>query len=177
MKNETKDKNLSFSFKKNGKNSIELTVENTELDELHKNLYKNFGTVSKEVFHNLVLCVSYIYGDDYTDDNIKFMAEFIKELKPRDTLETMLMAQMLATHNMSMKSFYRVGLKDQTTYGVEANIERATKFTRTYLAQMETLKKYRSKGKQKIIVKHINVGAGGKAIIGDVNAQINNPNG
>jgi len=39
---------------------------------------------------------------------------------------------------------------------------------------MDALKKYRSKGDQKITVEHININDGGKAFIGTANTQINN---
>lgn len=45
-----------------------------------------------------------------------------------------------------------------------------TKLMRTSTNQIETLNKYRTKGKQKITVKlqHVSVSDGGQAIVGDV---------
>jgi hypothetical protein len=40
---------------------------------------------------------------------------------------------------------------------------------RTFVAQMEALKKYRTGGQQKMIVEHVNVNEGGQAIVGTVN--------
>ena len=40
---------------------------------------------------------------------------------------------------------------------------------RTFAAQMETLKRYRSGGQQKVIVEHVHVNKGGQAIVGAVN--------
>jgi hypothetical protein len=45
-----------------------------------------------------------------------------------------------------------------------------TKLTRTYAAQMEALKRYRSGGEQKMTVQHVHVAEGGQAIVGNVNA-------
>jgi len=168
----------SFSFKKAENNSINITQTDPQpIDpkaKIIQELCSSLGTSSQSVFNEIMSCVMRIYGDDYTDDNLNFVVKFIKELKPKDVLETMLIIQMLAVHNMTMRSFYRAGLKDQTTYGVEQNISRATKFSRTYVSQMDALKKYRSKGDQKITVEHINVNDGGKAFIGTANTQINN---
>jgi len=167
----------SFIFKKAENNSTNITQTDPEpIDpkaKIIQELYSSLGTSNKSVFNEIMACVVRIYGDDYTDDNLNFMVNFIKELKPKDVLETMLIIQMLAVHNMTMRSFYRAGLKDQTNYGVEENISRATKFSRTYLSQMDALKKYRNKGDQKITVEHINVNDGGKAFIGTANTQIN----
>jgi hypothetical protein len=47
--------------------------------------------------------------------------------------------------------------------------ERAlNKLTRTFTAQMECLKRYRSSGEQKVTVEHVTVNQGGKAIVGNV---------
>ena len=47
--------------------------------------------------------------------------------------------------------------------------ERAfNKLTRTFAAQVEALKRYRSGGEQKVIVQHVNVGEGGQAFVGNV---------
>ncbi len=169
---------FDFSLKKTKNNSLGMTIDKTSPktlgDKISQEMYQSLGTTNKTVFNNLLSCVSNLYGDDYTENNINYVVSLIKELKPRDTLETMLITQMIAVHNMTMRSFYRAGLKDQTNYGVEENISRATKFSRTYLAQMDALKKYRSKGDQKITVEHININDGGKAFIGTANTQINN---
>jgi hypothetical protein len=45
-----------------------------------------------------------------------------------------------------------------------------TKLTRTYAAQMEALRRYRSGGEQKMTVQHVHVAEGGQAIVGNVNA-------
>jgi len=42
------------------------------------------------------------------------------------------------------------------------------KLTRTYAAQMEALKRYRSNGSQKVTVEHVTVNEGGQAIVGNV---------
>jgi hypothetical protein len=47
--------------------------------------------------------------------------------------------------------------------------ERAlNKLTRTFTTQMETLKRYRTGGEQKVTVQHVSVGEGGQAIVGNV---------
>ena len=42
------------------------------------------------------------------------------------------------------------------------------KLTRTYATQMETLKRYRTGGEQKVTVQHVSVSEGGQAIVGNV---------
>jgi hypothetical protein len=48
--------------------------------------------------------------------------------------------------------------------------ERAfNKLARTFAAQVEALKRYRTGGEQRVIVQHVNVNEGGQAIVGAVN--------
>ena len=44
------------------------------------------------------------------------------------------------------------------------------KLARTFAAQVEALKNYRSKGEQKMTVQHVHVAEGGQAIVGNVGA-------
>ena len=44
-----------------------------------------------------------------------------------------------------------------------------TRLSRTYLAQMDALKKYRTKSQQTVRVERVTVHDGGQAIVGDVN--------
>ena len=147
-----------------------------ELGTMAQSCFKSFGVRDFGVVVSLMESALYALGkyDDYKDEDLSFIFNYLKESKPRGHLEVMLHIQMMATHAMSCKCFYRSNLLNQTAEGMSENINRATKLTRTYVAQMDALKKYRSKGGQKITVEHINVNDGGKAIIGTVNTQINN---
>ena len=90
------------------------------------------------------------------------------EIKPKDPVETMLISQMIGVHNTSMDLLQ----KSQAAYLNPEQRARyaglATKMTRTYAAQMEALKKYRTGGNQTVTVQHVNVGSGGQAIVGNV---------
>ena len=58
---------------------------------------------------------------------------------------------------------------DQTNYQARESQERSmTRLSRTYLAQMDTLKKYRAKAQQTVRVERVTVNEGGQAIVGDV---------
>ncbi|SFH37130.1 hypothetical protein SAMN04488020_11131 [Palleronia marisminoris] len=89
------------------------------------------------------------------------------EVEPRDGVEATLVAQMTATHiamtSLSEKASY------QTSYQVRESCERSmTRLSRTFLAQMEALKKYRAKAQQLVRVERVTVNEGGQAIVGDV---------
>ena len=95
------------------------------------------------------------------------MLSVIEGIEPRDQLEAMLASQMAAVH-LSMMTFAR-RLTHVETIPQQDSAERAfTKLARTFSAQMEALKRYRTGGEQKVTVQHVTVSEGGQAIVGNV---------
>jgi hypothetical protein len=84
-------------------------------------------------------------------------------------LEALLAVQMVGVHNLAMKFLANAALEDQTDYGKEVNVNRANRLLRTFTAQVEALKKHRSKGEQHFTVEHVHVHSGGQAVVGAVN--------
>ncbi|MFT6677257.1 MAG: hypothetical protein ACJAVM_003470 [Sulfitobacter sp.] len=97
-----------------------------------------------------------------------FACATFAELEPLDAAEAMLIAQMTATHTLVTVMAGRI--MDQTSVQVRESQERSmTRLSRTYLAQMDALKKYRAKAQQVLRVERVTVQDGGQAIVGDVN--------
>lgn len=92
----------------------------------------------------------------------------LRSINPSDELEGMLALQMIGIHTMAMEMMGRAMQTDQTVNGVNDNVNRVTKLTRTFIAQMAALNKHRGKGQQKMTVEHVHVNEGGQAVIGDV---------
>ena len=92
-------------------------------------------------------------------------------IDPRDELERMLAAQMIACHHAAMESFRRASLPNQTFSGRDMALKHAQKLIATYAKHLETLNKHRGKGQQKVTVEHVNVAAGGQAIVGSVESE------
>ena len=92
------------------------------------------------------------------------------DIEPRDGLEGLLASQMVACHNQSMRLLAR-SLNSEYLPQKELYLNLANKLLRTFAAQMETLKKCRSGGQQKVIVEHVHVNRGGQAIVGAVNQR------
>jgi hypothetical protein len=79
----------------------------------------------------------------------------------------MLAAQMAAVHNATMTFAGRLNRVDNIQQ--QDSAERAfNKLARTFVAQVEALKRYRTGGQQKVTVEHVTVNAGGQAIVGSV---------
>ncbi|WP_299601515.1 hypothetical protein [uncultured Tateyamaria sp.] len=101
------------------------------------------------------------------ETHANFASAMFAEVEPRDALEAMLVAQMTATHvamtTLSERMTY------QTSCDVRESLERSvSRLSRTYIAQMDALKKHRSKAQQVVRVERVDVHDGGQAIVGDV---------
>ncbi len=95
------------------------------------------------------------------------IAAMNEEMQPRDAVEAMLITQMTTTH-VAMTMLSRK-MMDQTMWTVRESTERSmTRLSRTYLAQMDALKKYRAKAQQTVRVERVTVNEGGQAVVGDV---------
>jgi hypothetical protein len=100
---------------------------------------------------------------------VNFMLSMVKGVEPRDQIEGMLAAQMAAVHNATMTFARR--LNNVENIPQQDSAERAfNKLARTFAAQVEALKRYRSAGEQTVRVEHVTVNEGGQAIVGNVAA-------
>jgi phosphopantetheinyl transferase (holo-ACP synthase) len=90
-------------------------------------------------------------------------------IRPRDSVKTMLAAQMAAIHNATMTFARRLAHVDNIKQQDSAQ-NALNKLARTFAAQVAALKNYRSKGKQRVLVEHVHVHTGGQAIVGAVTA-------
>ena len=108
-------------------------------------------------------------GERASEQNANFMLAVVKGIEPRDQIEAMLAAQMAAVHNATMTFARRLAHVDIIPQQDSAQ-NAFNKLARTFAAQVEALKRYRSGGEQKMTVQHVHVAEGGQAIVGNVNA-------
>jgi len=106
-------------------------------------------------------------GDKLDEGGINFALAVIKGIEPRDQIEAMLAAQMAAVHNATM-TFARRLAHVETIPQQDSAQNAFNKLARTFSAQVEALKRYRSGGEQKMTVQHVHVAEGGQAIVGNV---------
>jgi hypothetical protein len=106
-------------------------------------------------------------GHEVDEKELNFMLSVIKGIAPQDQLEAMIAAQMAAVHMAAMTFARRLTNVDNIPQ--QDSAERAyNKLSRTFLAQVEGLKRYRTGGEQKVTVQHVSVSEGGQAIVGNV---------
>ncbi|MCC1494060.1 hypothetical protein [Cognatishimia sp. F0-27] len=100
-------------------------------------------------------------------DRAAMLSAMFAEIEPRDAVEAMLVAQMTATHVAITEAAKRHSFHSNVK--TRESLERSmTRLSRTYLAQMAALKKYRSKVQQVVRVERVTVEDGGRAIVGNV---------
>ena len=100
--------------------------------------------------------------------------EQFESLAPADGAEGMLALQMVGTHDASLECLRRAALPGQTFAGRDMALKHAHKLMSLYTQQLAALNKHRGKGQQKVTVEHVNVAAGGQAIVGNVETSVAN---
>lgn len=110
--------------------------------------------------------------DEKRTDRIHATIGALKGINPRDEVEGMLAAQMVATHNAAMECFRRAMIPDQPHMGRDNNLGHAGKLVRSYAVLLQALDKHRGKGQQTVRVEHVHVHNGGQAIVGQVGGQM-----
>ncbi len=107
------------------------------------------------------------HGKIIDEGAANFAVGFIDAMEPRDAAEALLLSQMVAIHQATMMLARRLNHVENIPQQDAA--ERAlNKLARSYAAQMDTLKRYRSKGKQTVRVERVTVESGGQAVVGNV---------
>jgi len=99
--------------------------------------------------------------------NISFMISMVKSILPRDSVEAMLVAQMVSVHVMTMRCAHHLAEAEDPAQRDSA-ARALGRLARTFPAQIEALNRYRSRGEPAITVQNVKVEDGGNAIVGHV---------
>jgi len=107
------------------------------------------------------------HGKRIDPEATNFALGFVDAMQPEDAAEALLLTQMAATHQATMMLARRLNHVENIPQQDAA--ERAlNKLGRTFATQMDTLKRYRTKGQQTVGVERVTVNEGGQAIVGNV---------
>ena len=106
--------------------------------------------------------------DEGRDRQVSATLAALAGIGPKDELEGMMAAQLIAAHNAAMECYRRAMLEEQTVEGRRENLNQANRLSRTWATLLETLNKHRGKGQQKVTVEHVHVHPGGQAVVGNV---------
>ncbi|MCV0395906.1 MAG: hypothetical protein K5872_06580 [Rhizobiaceae bacterium] len=132
-------------------------------------LMESLGTSSVDFASSIIAQLAAIEArnSEVDETTLNHALSFAKGVRPQDEVEGMLAAQMAAVHMATMTFARRLAKVDNIPQ--QDSAEKAfNKLARTFVAQVEALKRYRSKGEQKVTVEHVTVNEGGRAIVGAV---------
>lgn len=158
-----------FSVKRRDGGAVVLKAEGPTATEPGT---KRYGT-SEPAFAQWLRATLLIAGCTFRDgvpseDDINGLLAAFCGGKPRDEIEAMLIAQMVATHAAAMDALAQLRAASAKQADSLSNL--ATRMLRTYAAQVEALQRYRGKGKQSMVIKHVHIHDGGQAVIGNISA-------
>lgn len=150
------------------KGSLQLEGDRAALDEIEAAFghhSSEFQTYAVGQLLNLVGAG----GDGDCTFALKSVVAMVASIAPANEAEAMLAVQMACAHHLSATLSTRCLRADRLdTMSAYGNL--ATKFQRTFVAQMEALAKLRRGGEQ--VVRHVHVNEGGQALIaGTVNTR------
>lgn len=111
-------------------------------------------------------------GGSADEVNLSFMISMVKSLKPRDSVEAMLVAQMVSVHVMTMRCAQHLATADDIARHDSA-ARALSRLARTFPAQIEALNRYRSRGEPAINVQNMKAENGGQALVGHVTPYAN----
>jgi hypothetical protein len=127
------------------------------------------GVSDRDAMHGILrqLVKASVNGQKPDAVNLAFMISMVKSIKPRDSVEAMLVAQMVSVHVMAMRCAYHLANAEDIARQESAG-RALGRLARTFPAQIEALNRYRNNGEPAITVQNVSVGDGGKAIVGNV---------
>jgi hypothetical protein len=97
-----------------------------------------------------------------------FSLAALKGKKPKDEFQAMLVAQAAVTYVLTMK--HAAQLARVNDFAILDVAERAyNKLARTFVMQMEAIKRWDTGGENNVTVQNVSVSDGGQAIVGNVN--------
>jgi hypothetical protein len=141
--------------------------------ELGEQLMTNaLGVADRDAMHGILrqLVRTSVSGESPDEVNLSFMISMVKSIKPRDSVEAMLVAQMVSVHVMAMRCAHHLANADDLAQHDSA-ARALGRLARTFPAQIEALNRYRSHGEPAITVQNVKVGDGGKAIVPAIPAR------
>jgi hypothetical protein len=158
------------------KSNTPTTVVANDPDDQNGRL-KNIGGSKSDHWNNLLAnqTVQALWTNnsdkEHRDHQFRATVSALVGIGPKDELEGMIAAQLIASHNAAMECYRRAMIGEQTFEGRRENLTQANKLSRTYATLLEALNRHRGKGHQRVTVEHVNVHAGGQAIVGTVEQQ------
>lgn len=127
------------------------------------------GVADREAMDGILrqLVRASVSGGSTDETNLSFMISMVKSIRPRDSVEAMLVAQMVSVHVMAMRCAQHLA-KAEDLARHDSAARALGQLARTFPAQIEALNRYRSQSEPVVTVQNVKVADGGNAIVGNV---------
>jgi hypothetical protein len=132
-------------------------------------LAEALGAADRDALHGMLrqLAKASAVAQKPDETNLAFMISMIGSIAPKDSIEAMLVSQMVSIHVAAMRSACRLACTDDPMQ--QESVTRAlTRLSRTFSAQVEALSRHRNNDARAITVQNLSVQDGGRAIVGNV---------
>lgn len=150
------------------------SIDHPDLEVGEQLLADAFGVPDSDAMYGILQQLAKASGNGSKADpaTLAFMLSMVESIKPRDSIETMLVAQMVSVHVMTMRCACRLAIAGDAARRDSA-ARAMGRLARTFPAQIEALNRHRCHGGPAITVQNVSVGDGGKAIVGNVTQHAN----
>jgi len=111
------------------------------------------------------------YEREEKNARIESVGQRLCDINARDGQEQMLAAQLVAVHQKMMELMFLSTVPNQSHELRDFHLDQAIKLSGLFIRLSEAMDKHRGKGQQKVIVEHVNVEAGGQAVVGTVETR------
>jgi hypothetical protein len=127
------------------------------------------GVADRDAMYGILkqLLKASVSGEKSDEINLSFMISMVKSIKPTDSVEAMLVAQMVCVHVMAMRCAYHLANAEDIAQQDSAG-RTLGRLARTFPTQIEALNRNRSNGEPAITMQNVSVQDGGQAIVGNV---------
>jgi len=146
-----------------------VAIDHPDLDHGERLMSDALGVADRDAMYGMLrqLVRASVKGNKPDPVNLAFMISMVESIKPRDSVEAMLVAQMVSVHVMAMRCAHHLANTEDIARQESAGRALA-RLTRTFPAQIEALNRYRNNGAPAVTVQNVSVGDGGRAIVGNV---------
>jgi hypothetical protein len=146
-----------------------VSIEHPDLDLGERLMAESFGVPDSDAMYGILRQLVRASAKGGTTDaaNLAFMMSMLQSIKPRDSIEAMLVAQMVSVHVMAMRCAHQLAAARDVVQQDSAS-RALSRLARTFPLQIEALNRHRSQGEPVITVQNVSVADGGNAIVGNV---------
>jgi hypothetical protein len=145
-----------------------IAISHPDPQEGERLLADALGAVDRDALDGLLkqLVKASVIGQKPDEANLAFMISMIRSIAPRDSIEAMLVAQMVCIHALTMRCAHRLAFAGDLERQDSASRALA-KLARIFPAQIEALNRYRSNGERAITVQGLPAPEHGTAVGGN----------